>query len=313
MGVGVHVDVGVGVRESVSVGISLFAGALLLLVQSVVNVHVPEPYMDEIFHVPEAQRFCLASEEISRKVALNSSSLLTLMGSEFKSLMEGYHPKITTFPGAYALPAMMHVFSRGSYDICSSAAGLRSVNAFYMAGTTFAIFQLLLRGGEAGGSEGTKMTLRKAAAVALVLALSPVSFFSSLLFYTDQCSTFFVLLGLWLSKVRDESFLRGDETVFAAHISGNGHILRLLHSSGCQADKCCMGSLHYWVFYIAHEQAGVTRGGWKESRAMRATAVHYQSPWVYWMAIFGSNHRRSIPSLFYSQRFFCRFGRQGQP
>ena len=71
---------------------------------------VPEPYMDEVFHVPQARRFC---------------------DGDFAH----WDPKITTFPGLYlasAVPSWVAATlgltpSRGWPDLCSTAA-LRLIN-----------------------------------------------------------------------------------------------------------------------------------------------------------------------------------------
>ena len=59
---------------------------LVAAVHSLVALHVPDPYMDEVFHVPQTIKYC---------------------AGQFSS----WDPKITTFPGTYvaALAALPYL------------------------------------------------------------------------------------------------------------------------------------------------------------------------------------------------------------
>jgi len=136
--------------------------------------------MDEIFHVPQAQRYC-------------------------RGHFGHWDDKITTFPGLYlatATPAWLAGLAASSLDAVAldtaadwlcSAAHLRLANALLFGGlTTWLSFRILseLHGREAG-------PLRIALATA-ALNLFPVHFFSVDLFYTDAGALAMVLLSFFL-------------------------------------------------------------------------------------------------------------------
>lgn len=114
-----------------------------------------EPYMDEIFHVPQTQRYC-------------------------EGQLTTWDPKITTLPGLYLFAAGALSTTRLS---CSPQA-LRLMNVLFGMGSVALLQRLLSR----------RMSDEKASAHALVIALYPVHFFYSFLFYTDVGSVFWVLL-----------------------------------------------------------------------------------------------------------------------
>eukprot|EP00898_Chlorokybus_atmophyticus_P001065 jgi/Chlat1/195/Chrsp1S03262 len=137
-------------------------------VAALVNAHVPEPYMDEIFHIPQAQRYCQL---------------------DFHS----WDPKITTFPGLYIFAAscvrllqpllavLQPPSSAGGVGPCS-VSSLRATNivaAFYCIRLFIKIRRAL------HPSEGVAFP----GMVALGLALYPLHFFYTFLFYTDVVST----------------------------------------------------------------------------------------------------------------------------
>ncbi|CAM9337174.1 unnamed protein product [Phaeothamnion confervicola] len=136
-----------------------------------------EPYMDEVFHVPQAQRYC-------------------------EGQWSAYGPKITTPPGLYvAAVAYTKVVERvgaiagrsNSHDACTIAV-LRSLNWWLAAGLIATMAQILNR----------SMGWAKAVATAVTLGLYPINFFFFFLFYTDTGSTFLLLLAyLWSLPPRD--------------------------------------------------------------------------------------------------------------
>ena len=191
---------------SPSVLASLLLAPSLLITCSLLATRVPNAYMDEIFHVPQAQKYC----------ALDFAH---------------WDPKITTLPGAYLLavpfsrlagPALQWLFpaaatgggggGSGASDVgIASSAGagaaacttavLRSLNPFLNAATTVVLYRtsLLLHGSRGHGGGSGPGSAKASARHALLISLIPVHFFFSLLFYTDSAATLFVLLSYYLS------------------------------------------------------------------------------------------------------------------
>ncbi|KAG5185405.1 alpha-2-glucosyltransferase Alg10 [Tribonema minus] len=157
-------------------------------------LHPPEVYMDEIFHVPQAQRYC-------------------------KGHYYEWDPKITTLPGLYIVASTTFVpVLRLITDHACEAVPLRLLNAVFSL-ITMAVMVALLR---------RRMGFNQAAAHAATMWLYPSSFFFTFLFYTDPGSTFFVLATIWL--VQEAAF----ETavlaspgwrVFAAALTSAGAIM----------------------------------------------------------------------------------------
>ncbi|KAI8463180.1 MAG: DIE2/ALG10 family-domain-containing protein [Monoraphidium minutum] len=156
--------------------------SVLLVVVSAVNRVVPEPYMDEPFHVPAAQRYCAGNYAT-------------------------WDPKITTFPGLYAAGA---AYARAAAALLGwagvtlaatcSAPYLRSLNALLaLAGMQLAhavSYELQRRrwaaaaGGGGGGGRAppaaAEAAMRRGAlGAALVAGLLPTQAFFAGLFYTD--------------------------------------------------------------------------------------------------------------------------------
>lgn len=119
--------------------------------------------MDEIFHIPQTQKYC-------------------------EGRFNEWDPKITTFPGLYmassALSALLELLFGAAVVAPCSVTFLRAVNVLFGAGTLLLLYKLLRR----------QMGPKKAAAHALALALYPIHFFYTFLFYTDVGSLFWVLL-----------------------------------------------------------------------------------------------------------------------
>ncbi|KAK3486161.1 Dol-P-Glc:Glc(2)Man(9)GlcNAc(2)-PP-Dol alpha-1,2-glucosyltransferase [Neurospora hispaniola] len=168
--------------------IYFFARAWLALV----NHYAPEPYLDEVFHIPQAQTYC-----------------------------EGrYHEwdnKITTPPGLYLLSVGWHKLMRLAECTPSS---LRSNNL--VATLLIALLALSCRrrieAQTAVGTEKSAVSLY-AYHTAINIALFPVIFFFSGLYYTDVASTLVMLVAYrnHLNRVASHSqkpgFLNGLWTV----------------------------------------------------------------------------------------------------
>jgi len=143
--------------------------------------------MDEVFHVPQAQRYC-------------------------NGRFSEWDPKITTFPGLYCLSALLSGLAPYVFGFASACSpmGLRAVNAALGAGALIVMYALLRR----------RMTSDKAAAQAFVLSLYPVHFFFTFLYYTDVGSLFWVLLTHHLAAPTPGQALPGFWRIFAATCSG---------------------------------------------------------------------------------------------
>ena len=106
--------------------IAVFLGITVALLRYFNEIQ-PEPYMDEIFHIPQAQNYC----------SYNFSH---------------WNTKITTLPGLYIVSLMLlqlrNVFNIGSLfgeagaeQICSTLF-LRSLNVVFMLGNLWLLYEL---------------------------------------------------------------------------------------------------------------------------------------------------------------------------
>ncbi|KAG2183315.1 hypothetical protein INT43_006320, partial [Umbelopsis isabellina] len=144
--------------------------AALVGVAFKVNAIVKDPYMDEIFHVPQAQRYC-------------------------KGDFWTWDPMITTPPGLYLASSSIAIVAQWiKQDLCTTAI-LRATNIAFSTGILVVVAKLLhvLH----PGTDKSTINL-----YALALACFPVSMFYTFVYYTDSGSTFFVLLSYLLSKQR---------------------------------------------------------------------------------------------------------------
>ncbi|KAJ1824590.1 glucosyltransferase [Coemansia sp. RSA 2671] len=130
-----------------------------------VNTKVPSPYMDEVFHIPQAQHYCRGHFGV-------------------------WDPKLTTPPGLYLIsmvPASL-----------LSMLGPHPCSPEFLRTTNWALSLLLF-----WTIHGLVKRLRPAqsavAATTLSLSLFPVSFFLHHMYYTDTASLLFVLLSYSLS------------------------------------------------------------------------------------------------------------------
>ncbi|KAJ6331673.1 hypothetical protein OIU76_010125 [Salix suchowensis] len=126
------------------IAVALIVSSWVIPMSILVNRIVPEPYMDEIFHIPQAQQYC-------------------------KGNFASWDPMITTPPGLYYL-SLAHV------------ASLFPRHVFH----TVIVYEIitLLR---------PNIDERKATIFAVVLALYPLHWFFTFLYYTDVASLTTVL------------------------------------------------------------------------------------------------------------------------
>ncbi|KAI9360128.1 alpha-2-glucosyltransferase Alg10 [Pilaira anomala] len=148
----------------------------LFVTSRLVYSTVPEPYMDEIFHVPQAQQYC---------------------HGDFVT----WDPKLTTPPGLYLTSNLIaYVASLFQFDLCTVNA-LRFTNILFSIGLYFVLVSLI------SILSATPKSFRLNL-YALTLSWFPVGFFYNFLYYTDPGSTFFVLLSYLLVK-KKSYFLSG--------------------------------------------------------------------------------------------------------
>lgn len=137
----------------------------------IVNHIVPEPYMDEIFHVPQAQQYC---------------------NGNFRS----WDPMITTPPGLYYL-SLAHVATlfpgmllmkntTQSFSEACSTSFLRSTNTIFAVLCGVLVYEIIK-------FLGPNLSDRKATFMALIMSLYPLHWFFTFLYYTDVASLTAVL------------------------------------------------------------------------------------------------------------------------
>ncbi|KFY46386.1 hypothetical protein V495_02517 [Pseudogymnoascus sp. VKM F-4514 (FW-929)] len=127
-----------------------------------VNKNVPSPYMDEIFHIPQAQRYC-------------------------KSDFYTWDPKLTTPPGLYVLSLLLRTVTREGCE----GAELRGIGSVALAALLMVCYSLrksLVAGVQHAGRAWNY------AHEALNISLFPPLFFFSGLYYTDVLSTLVVVV-----------------------------------------------------------------------------------------------------------------------
>ncbi|XP_070978276.1 dol-P-Glc:Glc(2)Man(9)GlcNAc(2)-PP-Dol alpha-1,2-glucosyltransferase-like [Oncorhynchus clarkii lewisi] len=127
-----------------------------------------EPYMDEIFHVRQAQKYCYGT-------------------------FNEWDPMITTLPGLYLAsvgvikPVVWLVDLTGKV-VCSTAM-LRFINLLFNCGILYLLYLIICK---LHLKEKTKTASRRVLS-ALSLSTFPVLYFFNFLYYTDAGSTFFIL------------------------------------------------------------------------------------------------------------------------
>ncbi|KAH1185301.1 hypothetical protein KIL84_018050, partial [Mauremys mutica] len=146
------------------------SGAFLLscLLFSALNREQRAPYMDEAFHVPQAQAYC-------------------------EGLFQQWDPMITTLPGLYLMsvgvvkPAVW-LFGWSGSVVCSTGM-LRFINLLFSVGNFYLLYLLLCKIHHKNKTvSGFQRILST-----LTLAMFPTLYFFTFLYYTDTGSVFFTL------------------------------------------------------------------------------------------------------------------------
>lgn len=159
-------------------GVGGILAAVCAVIFGLFNSIQPEPYMDEVFHVPQAQQYC--SHNLSH-----------------------WDPMITTLPGLYlssllwAEPLSWLMRTTPS-SLCHTAA-LRTQNLVLLVLLFFLLYWFLrkLHAPRSGSQQSFEFLLS-----ALNLTTFPLLFFFGFLYYTDIGATLMVLLGYVLSTRR---------------------------------------------------------------------------------------------------------------
>ncbi|KAF4995818.1 hypothetical protein FGRMN_4880 [Fusarium graminum] len=162
-----------------------------------VSTYVPEPYLDEVFHIPQAQKYC-------------------------QGRFQEWDDKITTPPGLYFLSLLIPGVVRpdgslGGY-FCH-VKDLRASNVVALAILAYVALQcrreIEARLYETHSSTRLRITSQYALHTAFNIALFPLLFFFSGLYYTDVASTAAVL-ATYLNHLkrigRDSSSILSDIT-----------------------------------------------------------------------------------------------------
>lgn len=150
--------------------VAVIVSSWVIPISILVNRIIPDPYMDEIFHVPQAQQYC-------------------------KGNFSSWDPMITTPPGLYFL-SLAHVASffpsllciqavPSFFDACSTVA-LRSTNGVLAVICSIVVHEII-------SQLRPKLDKKRATLYTVVLALYPLHWFFTYLYYTDVASLTAVL------------------------------------------------------------------------------------------------------------------------
>ncbi|XP_066580171.1 dol-P-Glc:Glc(2)Man(9)GlcNAc(2)-PP-Dol alpha-1,2-glucosyltransferase [Amia ocellicauda] len=127
-----------------------------------------EPYMDEIFHIPQAQRYC-------------------------QGRFSEWDPMITTLPGLYLVSVgiikpLVWLAGWTGKVVCSTGM-LRFINLLFSSGNLYIIYLTVCKLHHKDKSSSASRRVLSA----LALSSFPVLYFFTFLYYTDAGSTFFTL------------------------------------------------------------------------------------------------------------------------
>lgn len=127
----------------------------------------PTPYLDEVFHIPQAQKYCDGN-------------------------FTEWDSKITTPPGLYLLTVgflkpISWFFAKP--QICSSVYALRGINMFLSTALLYVVYSLQRH----LHTPKDEVDIIRSLLTAVNLCIFPVLYFFNFLYYTDVMSTFLVL------------------------------------------------------------------------------------------------------------------------
>ncbi|KYK59143.1 Dol-P-Glc:GlcManGlcNAc-PP-Dol alpha-1,2-glucosyltransferase [Drechmeria coniospora] len=163
------------------VPLTAFSTSACLLWLGAVERAVPEPYLDEVFHIPQAQKYC-------------------------QGKYREWDDKITTPPGLYLLSVTLQQIASRVYG--SFECDANSLRAFNVAALFTLVYLALLcrreieeRMQEKRSSTRGRLLSGYALHTALNIGLFPLLFFFSGLYYTDVVSTA-VVVGAFLNHLK---------------------------------------------------------------------------------------------------------------
>eukprot|EP00854_Cymbomonas_tetramitiformis_P019630 gene19630-23477_t len=186
------------IRRNVSFSLSLHELVLLAVlfgiyvaVATLFNKYAPLPYMDEVFHIPQTQRYCSG---------------------------DWWHwdPKITTFPGLYLLgflqARLVGLFLAGAapgqselQELACSATALRATNVILALACVILIRRIVSTLQPALSDLAISLK-------ALVLTVYPLHFFYTFMFYTDVGSLMWILAS-YLTNAVWATFILGSSVL----------------------------------------------------------------------------------------------------
>ena len=201
----------------------IFTGTLLLLITNTwTNWRQKEPYMDELFHVPQAQQFCESIVE---------------------NRIPTYHHAITTLPGVYLIPAVLALIISPKVCDTSFLRIYSSLIALLCLPLLNAILKLLYVGQKNYPLNTEQVDSYPHWYLAFIVWLHPVFLFYANLYYTDTSSVFFILL-TWYLSLKGSNGLSAVTGCFAAlcrqtNIVWHAFIVcdHLLHSTQVKSAK----------------------------------------------------------------------------
>ncbi|XP_048558169.1 dol-P-Glc:Glc(2)Man(9)GlcNAc(2)-PP-Dol alpha-1,2-glucosyltransferase isoform X1 [Triticum urartu] len=209
-------------RLAVTAAVAAWAIPIAALVDSI----VPDPYMDEIFHVPQAQHYCRGDFLTWDPMITTPPGLYYISLAYLASL----------FPGAWAIKVAE------AFDPLCTTALLRSTNVIMAMVCGVLVHDLLLCIKPGIG----KM---KATAYAILVALYPVHWFFTFLYYTDVASLAAVL-AMYLSCLKKRFWVsalfgalsilfRQTNVIWMIFFAANGAIAYVqdLSLSDCPSDE----------------------------------------------------------------------------
>ncbi|XP_039263673.2 dol-P-Glc:Glc(2)Man(9)GlcNAc(2)-PP-Dol alpha-1,2-glucosyltransferase-like isoform X1 [Styela clava] len=195
------------------VGLYVLCSAAIL--QAVCQI-LPAPFIDEIFHIPQAQHYCNGS-------------------------FSEWNDKITTPPGLYLSSLLLQVpFLILSPHLYCTVLTLRAVNVIFNAINMLLIYYIMkeISSTKQTNYEGNNAPQKEYAMMkiqALTISMFPVNYFFSFLYYTDPGSTLFVLAAYLanLKSMHKTSAFLGLFSVFFRQTN----IVWVLFLAGCTAVK----------------------------------------------------------------------------
>lgn len=158
--------------------LAVIVSSWVIPITIIINHIVPEPYMDEIFHIPQAQQYCKGNFRSWDPMITTPPGLYYLSLAHIASL----------FPGFYCVEAASSFF-----DMCSTSI-LRSINGVLAVICSIILYDIIIHLKPALGD-------RKAMLHAVVLSLYPLHWFFTFLYYTDVASVTAVL-AMYLASLK---------------------------------------------------------------------------------------------------------------